>query len=92
MVLASSDQYREGQDYLAEFVRDKVQKKAGSKIKKTEAYEHFRQWYQINYGKGIPLARELHDFMNRRFGAYKQGGWHNVAIIYDEDDSEDDDE
>ena len=92
MVLASSDQYREGQDYLAEFVRDKIQKKAGSKIKKTEAYEHFRQWYQINYGKGIPLARELHDFMNRRFGAYKQGGWHNVAIIYDEDDSEDEDD
>ena len=92
IVLASSDQYREGQDYLAEFVRDKVQKKPGSKIKKTEVYEHFRQWYQVNYGKGIPLARELHDFMNRRFGAYKQGGWHNVAIIYDEDDSDEDDD
>ena len=81
IVMAASEQYREGQDYLAEFVRDKIQKKAGGKIKKTEVYEHFRQWYQTNYGRGI-LAR-VHEFLCRRFGAYKQG-WHNVAIIYDE--------
>jgi P4 family phage/plasmid primase-like protien len=91
MVLASSDQYRDGQDYLAEFIRDKIQKRKGGKIKKTEVYEHFRNWYQINYGKGIPLARELHEFMSRRFGPYKLGGWHNVSIIYDEDDVDDDD-
>lgn len=91
IVMASSEQYREGQDYLAEFVRDKIQRRKGGKIKKTEVYEHFRQWYQTNYGRGIPLARELHEFLCRRFGAYKQGGWHNVSIIYDEDEEEDDD-
>ena len=91
IVLASSEQYREGQDYLAEFVRDKIQRKKGGKIKKTEVYETFRQWYQTNYGRGIPLARELHDFLCRRFGAYKQGGWHNVSIIYDEEEEDDDD-
>ena len=90
IVMASSEQYREGQDYLAEFVRDKIKKKKGGKIKKTEVYEHFRQWYQLNYGKGIPLARELHDFITRRFGAYK-GGWHNVVIVYDEEEDIDDD-
>lgn len=89
IVMAASEQYREGQDYLAEFVRDKIQKKTGGKIKKTEVYEHFRQWYQTNYGRGIPLARELHEFLCRRFGAYKQG-WHNVAIIYDEEEDDDD--
>ena len=89
IVMASSEQYREGQDYLAEFVRDKIQRKKGGKIKKTEVYEHFRQWYQTNYGRGIPLARELHEFLCRRFGAYKQGGWHNVSIIYDEEEEED---
>jgi len=89
IVMSASEQYREGQDYLTEFVRDKIQKKAGGKIKKTEVYEHFRQWYQTNYGRGIPLARELHEFLCRRFGAYKQG-WHNVAIIYDEEEDDDD--
>ena len=31
IVMGSSDQYREGQDYLAEFVKDKIQKKPGEK-------------------------------------------------------------
>lgn len=88
IVMSASEQYREGQDYLAEFVRDKIHKKQGGKIKKTEVYEHFRQWYQTNYGRGIPLARELHEFLCRRFGAYRQG-WHNVAILYDEEENDD---
>lgn len=92
IVMAASEQYREGQDYLAEFVRDKIQRKKGGKIKKTIIYDEFRQWYQTNYGRGIPLARELHEFICRRFGAYKQGGWHNIAIIRDEDEDDDDDD
>ena len=97
MVMASSEQYREGQDYMAEFVRDKIQKKKGSKIKKTEVLETFKQWYQTNYGRGVPVARELNEFLTRRFGAYKNipgkgTGWHNVAIIYDEDEMDLDDE
>jgi P4 family phage/plasmid primase-like protien len=85
VVMASSDEYREGQDYLAEFAKDKVQKKTGEKVKKTELLETFRQWYTTHYGRGIPKGREVYDFMDRRFGRYRQG-WHNVAIIYDEEE------
>lgn len=87
MVLASSDQYREGQDYLTEFAKEKIQKKQGEKIKKTELVETFRQWYTTNYGRGVPKARELNEFMDLRYGKYRQGGWQNVAIIYDEEES-----
>lgn len=86
LVLASSDQYREGQDYLTEFVKEKIQKKPGEKIKKTELVETFRQWYTTNYGRGVPKARELNEFMDLRYGKYRQGGWQNVAIIYDEEE------
>ena len=86
MVMASSDQYREGQDYLTEFAKEKIQKKQGEKIKKTEMVETFKQWYQTNYGRGVPKARELYEFMDLRFGKYREGGWHNVAIIYDEEE------
>lgn len=88
VVMASSDQYREGQDYLAEFAKDKIQKKSGEKIKKTEILETFKQWYQGNYGRGVPKGRELYEFMDRRYGKYRQG-WHNVCIIYDEDEDDD---
>jgi P4 family phage/plasmid primase-like protien len=90
IVLASSEQYREGQDYLAEFCKDKIKKVHGSKgIKKTELVEEFRQWYTINYGKGLPKARELYDHMDKKYGKYK-AGWANVVINYDEDESDED--
>lgn len=90
IVMASSEQYREGQDYLAEFCKDKIKKVIGGKgIKKTELVEEFRQWYIINYGKGLPKARELYDHMDKKYGKYK-ARWSNVAIIYDGEESDDD--
>ena len=67
MVMASSDQYREGQDYLAEFAKDNICKREGEKIKKTELLEHFRQWYSTNYGRRVPKGRELYEFMDKRY-------------------------
>jgi P4 family phage/plasmid primase-like protien len=89
IVLSSSDQYREGQDYLAEFCKEKIRKVDNGKIKKTELWTEFKQWYIINYGKTLPKAKELNEFMDKRFGKYK-GKWSGVAINYDDDDDEDD--
>lgn len=84
-VLMASDMYRDGQDYLSEFARDKIKRVQGKNIKKTEVMETFKQWYIINYGRNIPKAKELYDFMDKRYGMYKTGGWVNVAIIYDDE-------
>ena len=89
IVMASSDQYREGQDYLAEFCKEKIKKVSGGKIKKTELVEVFKQWFTINYGKGIPKAREIYEFMDKKFGKYNNK-WSNVVINYDDEDDDDD--
>ena len=86
-VLSNSDKHREKQDFMAEFTKDKIKTVAGSRIKKTELLETFKQWYTTNYGKNIPKGREVFEFMDRRFGEYKNG-WHNAAIIYDEEEQE----
>ena len=88
IVMASSDQYREGQDYIAEFCKEKIKKVQGGKVKKTEIWEVFRQWYQINYGKAPPKAKELNEFMDKRYGKYTSK-WSNIVINYDDDDEED---
>ena len=88
IVLGSSDQYREGQDYLTEFCKEKLRKTQGGKVKKTELWEVFKQWYNINYGKGLPKARELNDFMDKRYGKYNTK-WSNICINYDDDEEED---
>lgn len=84
-VLMASDMYRDGQDYLSEFAKDKIKRIQGKNIKKTELMETFKQWYIINYGRNIPKAKELYDFMDKRYGMYKTGGWINVGIIYDDE-------
>ena len=95
MVMAASDQYREGQDYLAEFSRDKIQRTKGKRIRKTELREHFREWYVANYGRNVPKQRELDDYMCKLFGPCRTGqgknnGWQNVSIIDDNAESDDD--
>jgi len=89
-VLANSDQHREKLDYFTEFAKDKIMKKVGGKIKKTELLEIFRLWFTATHGKGGPKGKEITEFMDKRYGVYNNAkgnqGWHNVAIIYDEED------
>ncbi|MAO82826.1 MAG: hypothetical protein CMH50_02945, partial [Myxococcales bacterium] len=93
IVMAASDKYREGQDYLTQFVNEKIEAAEGKKVKKTELTEVFRTWYveQFGGGKGKPKAREIYEFMDKKYGKFKKG-WHNIKIIYDDDDDEDEEE
>jgi len=87
IVMSSSNEYREGQDYLAEFSKDKIRRKEGGVIKKTEVLNAFKEWYQGNYGRGVPKGRELYEFMEKRFGRYRNG-WKNVEMIYEGDNDD----
>jgi len=88
IVMGSSDQYREGQDYLTEFCKEKIKSVQGGKIKKSELWEVFKQWYIINYGRGLPKAREVNEFIDKRYGKYV-GKWSNISINYDDDEDDD---
>ena len=90
IVMAVSDKYREGQDYLTEFAKEKIMRKDGSKIKKTEIIEEFKNWYIINYGRNsLPNGKEITDFMDKTYGKCNRGKWSNVEIIYDEEEQDD---
>lgn len=89
-VLSVSDNYRESQDYLTEFAKEKIQKCVGKKIKKTEVLEEFKNWYIINYGRAtLPNGREICEFMDKTYGKCNRGKWFNVEIIYEDLDDED---
>jgi P4 family phage/plasmid primase-like protien len=85
-VLANSDQHRDKLDYFTEFAKDKIKKQDGERIKKTELLETFKIWFTVTHGKGMPKGKEIMEFMDKRYGVYKQG-WHNAAIIYDDDET-----
>ena len=93
IVMAVSDKYREGQDYLTEFAKEKICKKIGGKIKKTEIIEEFKNWYIIHYGRNtVPNGREITEFMDKTYGKINKGKWINVEIMYDDYDEFNDSE
>jgi len=88
LVMASSEEYRERQDYFTGFAKDKIRSKPGEKIKKSELLETFKQWYSSNYGsKGMPPGKEIYEFMDKKYGDFKMG-WRNIAIVYDEEEAD----
>ena len=87
-VMASSNKYRNTQDYLSEFFRDKIRADDSAIIKKTELYEEFKKWYIVQRGKNIPKGNELYDYMTKKFGKPTSKGWKNCRIFYEEDEDE----
>ena len=87
IVMASSNNYRDGQDYLTEFVRDRVQRKENGRIKKMELSQEFKNWYTMNIGRTVPKTKEIFEYMEKKFGKCRPDGWHNVVIIYENTES-----
>jgi P4 family phage/plasmid primase-like protien len=100
-VRLSSNKYRNSQDYLSEFIRDKIKvcpginDKTGKAfdIKRDELNQEFKDWYTNNYDKNVPKFQELHEYMDKKFKKVARGGWSGCKIIYpnDEEDAEFDD-
>lgn len=86
-VVASSDKYREGQDYFLDFVKENIEVFEGSRLQKTALLPKFRFWFKANHGRGAPKSQELWDFMEKRFGQYKKG-WNNIRFIEPTNDND----
>jgi P4 family phage/plasmid primase-like protien len=85
IVSAYSDVKREEQDYMAAFIKQKIQRKEGSCIKKAGLIEDFKKWYELNFKKTVPQNKEIIEYMNQRFGVYtKAHHWRNIEFIKDE--------
>jgi len=94
IVLSISDKYRQNQDYLTEFAKEKIIKRNDGKIKKTEVMEEFKNWFIMHYGRNnLPNGKEITDYMDKNYGKSYHGKWSNVEINYeDESDYDCDDD
>jgi len=88
LVLAKSNKYREGQNYLSEFMKDRIEVLDGGILKKNEVSQEFKDWYMEQYGKTriMPKPKELINHLIKKYGKYPKGGWKGIAIMYEEDD------
>ena len=86
IVLSASNEYRASQDYIAEYIRDKIVKDPNGKIKKNALNIDFANWYMETYGRGGPAAKDVHEYMDKQFGKQKNLAWNGVRIRYNERD------
>ncbi len=89
IVTKASKEYQESQDFIAEFIRDKIVVDPNGKIKKTELNSEFAVWYQSTYGRGAPSPKEVHSYMDKKFGKYEKkekGAWTGAKIKYDREE------
>jgi hypothetical protein len=91
IVMAKSNEYRQSQDYISEFIRDRVAKDANGRIKKMELNNEFSIWYMANYGGRGPSPKDLHEYRDKEFGRQKNQMWTGVKIKYERDDVDADD-
>jgi len=87
--------YREREDHIAEFIREKIIKDPKGRIKKSEVSSEFNIWYMGTYGRGGPTAKEVHEYLDKKLVKYntKESAWVGYKIKYDRDfdtDSDDD--
>jgi P4 family phage/plasmid primase-like protien len=89
IVLKASKSYRESQDYIAEFIADKIiidPTNPAAVVQKTELTSDFNIWYQGAYGKKSPKIKDVQAYMDKKFGKYeKHKCWKGVRINYGDD-------
>lgn len=87
-VMSASEAYRESQDVISEFINETVVKSAGESVKKTRLNNLFKDWYSNTYGTKCPQLKELHTYMDKKFGKAAKNGWKNACVKEDKEDKE----
>jgi len=83
-VLKASNEYKNKQDVISQFIEDKIVRLPGAPIlKKSSVNAEFTIWHQSNYGTKGPQSKEVHDCLDRMFGAHEKTGWNNLKLLYD---------
>ena len=89
-VTSASSTYRKGQDNISAFVSERIIKTGDSKDKigKKGLMEDFKQWFGTeNSGMKPPKGKELHEYLDKKFGPCKPNGWSGIKFIEPEDDT-----
>jgi P4 family phage/plasmid primase-like protien len=95
-VMDASNKYRKGQDNIAAFVSERITRtdNPDDVLGKVGIIEDLKLWFsQENLGKKIPKSQEVYDYLDKKFGNYKEKsnkekcGWRGIKLNDKEDDT-----
>jgi P4 family phage/plasmid primase-like protien len=86
-VLHASNEYKQKQDVIAQFIDERIEKVPGQWLTQTQANQGFKLWHEENFGNKGPQAKELHVYLDKMFGTHeKKKGWRDIRLIFDTDE------
>jgi len=81
-VLKASNDYKNAQDVISQFLDEKIVRSPGNWLKQTNLIEAFKQWHLNNHGSNGPKPKELYTKLDQMFGPkVKATGWRDASII-----------
>lgn len=84
IVLAASNEYRQGQDCIAQFIGERIVVDPSGTVTKTEINAEFKSWYESTYSRrGGPSAKEVHAEMDKRKYKKLGKGWAGIRVSYE---------
>ena len=85
-VLKASNEYKQKQDVITQFIDDRIEKAPGQWLSQTDANQGFKVWHEENFGSRGPQTKEIHTALDRRFGEHiKKKGWRDIRLVFDMD-------
>lgn len=90
-VMAASQKYKAQQDYFTGFMKERIVKLEGGRIRKTDVLHEFQEWYSELYGGKVPSGKELYEFLEKSLGKSTISGWkgwnlyHSYDLVDDND-------
>ena len=85
IVTAETDKYRQSQDVISEFIGENYEYSLGAVVNKTCVTQDFKLWHNETYGTKGPQPKEVHEYMDKKFGKNEKGKWKNVKKRKDND-------
>ena len=83
-VIKFTKEYRKAQDSILQFIDQFIKHKEpdNKALGLGVIYNEFKYWHQQEeLGSSRPSKRQLKDYMIKRYGKMKRGGWINIELI-----------
>uniref|UniRef100_A0A6C0IC96 SF3 helicase domain-containing protein n=1 Tax=viral metagenome TaxID=1070528 RepID=A0A6C0IC96_9ZZZZ len=79
-VMASSNSYLDRQDFISEFMTERIEACENGCVQKSHLGREFQDWYSMNFGGKPPNTRDVSDAMDKRFGKMSCGVWRGIRF------------
>ena len=84
IVMKASNDYKNKQDVISQFINEKIVRVDGAPIlKKSTINEEFKNWHESNFGTKGPKPKDIHDYLDRLYGPHDKIGWKDLRIVYE---------